>query len=90
MIFSRQNSEKNLPAPFKISGTKIEHEHETCFLGVIMDEKLTWAKHIITLNGESARYIGIMYKLKNVIPKKKTIQIDQSLYYLETIFRTHD
>ena len=45
MIFSRQNSEKNLPAPLKISGTKIEHEHETCFLGVIMDEKLTWANH---------------------------------------------
>ena len=50
MIFSRQNSDKILPAPLTISGKKIEHLHEARFLGLIVDEKLTWQKHINTVH----------------------------------------
>ena len=45
MIFSRQNSERQLPAPLIISGKKIKHVREAHFLGVIMDENMTREKH---------------------------------------------
>ena len=78
MIFSRQNSEKELPNPLIILGQKIEQEHEARFLGVIVDENFTWARHISSLRTKMARYIGIMYKLKHLLPLKTRIQIYHS------------
>ena len=48
------------------------------FLGVIVDENLTWKKHINTLHTKMSRYIGIMYKLKQILPLKTRIQIFHS------------
>ena len=80
MILSRQNSETSLPAPLLISGKKIEHKHETSFLGVIVDENLTLPRHISTLRSKMAEYIGIMYKLKRFLPLKTRIQIYHSFF----------
>ena len=41
MIFSRQNSERELPALLIISGKKNEHVREARFLGGIVDENMT-------------------------------------------------
>ena len=78
IIFTRKKSENFLPAPLIISGTKIEQKHEVRFLGVIVDENLTWKKHINTLHTKMSRYIGIMYKLKQILPLKARIQIFHS------------
>ena len=76
MIFSRSKPE--LPCPPKLCGKVIERETETRFLGVIVDEKLTWSKHIQTLKSKMCRYIGIMYKIKNLLPIKARLQIYHS------------
>ena len=78
MVFSRHSSEKELPNPLIILGKKIEKKHEARFLGIIVDENFTWAKHISTLRTKMARYIGIMYKLKHLLPLKIRIQIYHS------------
>ena len=78
MIFSRQRTEQQLPSPFKISNVLIEHKTEARFLGVIIDDKLTWSKHIKALRAKMSRYIGIMYKLKSLLPLKSRIQIYHS------------
>ena len=77
MKFSRQNSERELPATLIIFGLKkIEHVREAIFLGVIGNENMTWEKHISTdLLSKMARYIGIMYKLKRILPLQTRIQI---------------
>ena len=77
MIFHRQHLQ--LDREFKISGKVIDRETEVRFLGVIVDDKLTWSKHISTVKTKMARYIGIMYKLKHVLPLKARIQIFQSM-----------
>ena len=86
MIFSRQNSEKELPNPLIILGQKIEQEHEARFLGVIVDENFTWARHISSLRTKMARYIGIMYKLKHLLPLKTRIQIYHSFVQSHIIY----
>ena len=43
----------------------IERKTEARLLGVIVDDKLTWSKHIIqVVRSKINNYIGIMYKLK--------------------------
>ena len=64
MIFSRAKNIE-LPEPLRISGTPIERMHEARFLGVIVDESLNWSRHISTVQSKMARYVGIMYKIKN-------------------------
>ena len=41
--------------------------------------KSNWSKHISTVKTKMARYIGIIYKLKHVLPLKARIQIFQSM-----------
>ena len=70
MLFSRQNIE--LPDEFKIL-------KEVRFLGVIVDEKLNWSAHIKTLKSKMSRYIGILCKIKKLLPIQAKMQIFQSL-----------
>ena len=77
MLFSRQNIE--LPDVFKILNKKIDRVKEVRFLEVIVDEKLNWSAHIKTLKSKMSRYIGILCKIKKLLPIQAKMQIFQSL-----------
>ena len=79
MIFSRKRNLDNIEVT--ISNTKIERKSEARFLGVIVDEKLKWTKHISALKSKMTKYLGIMYKLKFVIPLKARLLIYQSFVH---------
>ena len=53
-------------------------KNEARFLGIIIDEKLNWSKHILALKSKMCRYLGVMYKLKFSIPLKARLQIYHS------------
>ena len=76
MIFARQKVE--LPHGLVIANTPIERKSEARFLGVIVDEKLSWSKHISTLKTKMSRYVGIMFKIKSLIPVQVRLQIFHS------------
>ena len=48
----------------KISSHKIERKFNCRFLGVIINETLTWKEHILAIKAKMSRYVGILYKLK--------------------------
>ena len=77
MIFSRSRNSV-LPKQLLISNFPIEQKSEAKFLGVIVDENLTWSSHIKTVRSKMSRYIGLMYKLKSQLPVKVRIQIYHS------------
>ena len=66
MIFGRQRTVHD--PILKINNFEIKRVHEARFLGVIVDDKLTWSAHIRALKSKMSRYIGIMYKIKSKIP----------------------
>ena len=78
MIFSRQQHSTHTERPFIIANTFIERKTETRFLGVIVDEKLNWSKHIKTLHSKMSRYVGVMYKIKRYLPLKARLNIYHS------------
>ena len=77
MIFTRSRNIE-LPNILKIADSNIERITEGKFLGIIVDENLTWSRHIKTIKTKMARYIGLMYKLKKQLPEKVRIQIYHS------------
>ena len=76
MIFARHKivNSHNLV----IAGTSIQRKSEARFLGVIVDDKLTWTQHIKTVKAKMSRYVGIMYRIKNVLPTEARLQIFHS------------
>jgi len=61
---------------------KINHQHierVTCskYLGVFIDENLTWSDHTQFVKKKIARFAGIFYKIRNSVPK----HILRTLYF---------
>ena len=79
---------KKLPALLIISGKEIEHKYEARFLGVILDENLTWARHISSLRYKMARYIGKMYIVQTQVLFTVT-SVKCTLYKLKYFLQLH-
>ena len=47
----------------------IENVEHFNFLGIILDKKLSWINDINMLSNKISKVIGVMYKLKNVLPE---------------------
>ena len=76
MIFSRQRMTNKYD--FTLANVKIECKTEVRFLGVIVDDKLTWSKHIATIKSKMPKYFGIIYKIRRHIPPGTRLQIFHS------------
>ena len=52
-----------------ISGDIIEQVEEFNFLGITVDQNVTWDAHITKMSIKLARVIGILHKLKRTFPQ---------------------
>ena len=70
MIFSKRKIKPGVPKPsvnLSIDGQTLSEVEKTKFLGVIIDNKLTWEHHIKYISGKIARGIGILIKAKDIL-----------------------
>ena len=51
-----------------INGNQVEQVTNFNFLGITIDQNLTWKDHISKISIKIARVIGIMNKLKHIFP----------------------
>ncbi len=56
-----------------------EYLYEAKFLGVIMDDRLSWSQHIKAIKAKMSRYVGVMYRIKSLLPMKARVQIYHSI-----------
>ena len=61
-----------------IADTLVQCKTEARFLGVIVDNKLSWSQHIKAIKSKMSRYVGIMYRIKNLLPIQARLQIFHS------------
>ena len=66
-----------------IMGVPIKHVESTRFLGVTIDDKLSWQPHIDNLTQKLNCQVGILNKIRDYIPQK----FHRDLYY--TLFESH-
>ena len=78
MIFHTQNRQPVTPELF-INGTKIDFVDKFNFLGLIIDKNLKWNCHIDAIAKKLCKTIGIMNKLKNVLPTTVLLNIYNAL-----------
>ena len=63
MIFTRKRNLDYSSFIPKINSIPIERKSVAKFLGVLVDDKLSWSQHITAIKSKMSRYIGILYKL---------------------------
>ena len=78
MIFSRHKTNSSCLFQPKINSIPIEQKSTARFLGVIVDDMLSWTQHIHAIKSKMSRYMGTMYKLKNVLPQVARLTIFHS------------
>ena len=79
MIFTRSrnlNMEAFVP---KIANIPIRRTTVARFLGVLIDDKLSWTEHIAAIKSKMSKYIGVLYKLKHILPLKARLTTFNSL-----------
>ncbi len=70
-----------------IDETIIQRFAEFNFLGLTLDENLSWKSHIHKLSNRISKSMGILNQLKHFVPIKTKIQIYHSLVLLHLNFR---
>ena len=67
MVFSVKNKKVTFPH-ILLNDTAIENVSSFDFLGFIIHEKMNWEHHVNKIAKKINRYIGLMNKLKNILP----------------------
>ena len=83
MIFHRKQKHiQNLN--ISINGINIERVESFNFLGIILQETLSWDSHVTLVKIKISKVIGILYRLKNIFPKEtlKTLYTSLIASYL--------
>lgn len=78
MIFHKPN--KKIPKLFlKVNDVNIDKVSDFTFLGLTIDENITWKAQILKVGGKIAKVTGIMSRLKNFIPSNILLNIYNAL-----------
>ena len=70
----------------KIDNTNIKEVQCIKYLGVILDNKLSWIQHISYVKSKISKGIGIMYKARNYVNKNALLGLYHSYIYPYLIY----
>ena len=81
MLFNKQKLKPNALKKFKlnINKTNIEQVDQIKYLGVILDNKLNWHSHIEYMCTKLSRAAGVIFKMRNILPRRALLMIYNSL-----------
>ena len=77
VIFGRR---KNMSANIFINKTSLQRVYDTKFLGVILSADLKWDKHIEIVVNKISKNIGIISKVRHLLPKNLTCNLYFTLF----------
>ena len=81
MVFRPRQRRQTLDISIQIDNNVIEHVKETVFLGVILEEQLSWKPHILSVSRKISKSIGIIDKSSFCLPKPSLRSLYYSLLY---------
>ena len=81
ILFHKKRSNVSLSEDLVIDGAKIDRVEKTKFLGVIIDQTLSFQSHINHIKGKISRGIGILYKCRPYINEETMKTLYHSFIY---------
>ena len=78
MTFHRAQKKVN-QLTFKLNGQNIEMVSSFNCLGIILDQSLSWKKHVSMMINKISKTLGMLYILKDIFPENILLTIHQSL-----------
>jgi len=79
MLFHTQHRVVEPPV-LKIDDTKIDFVNEFNFLGILIDNNLTWKPHICKIKSKLGKTNAILSKLKHELPRSSLIMLYNSMF----------
>jgi len=70
----------------ELDGFVVEQVSDTKFLGVYLEDKLSWIKHISQIRLKLARGTGIMSRVRHIVPRKVLVMLYHTLIYPYLVF----
>ena len=64
----------------ELNNYEIKHSPQNKFLGVYIDESLSWKYHISEICNKLAKVVGIIYRLQNVLPENILLTLYNTLF----------
>ena len=74
------------PSSIIMNGGIVKPVQQTKLLGITIDNNLTFEQHIFNISNKISKSIGIMYKIKNLVPKSVLVTIYYSFVYPYLIY----
>ena len=81
LVFHSKRKSMNLDSfPIKLDGVKLTPERNVKYLGILIDNYLSWEDHIHNLSIKLRRANGILAKLRHFIPKRTRISVYHAIF----------
>ena len=88
MLFTNKKR-KDHDLNIMIDGTKIEEVKKTKFLGVIIDNKLSWKDHVAHVASKVSRGMGMIIKTRNYLNRKSLLTLHYTFVYPYLTYCNH-
>ena len=78
MLFHKKRTPPEIN--ISINNSDIERVSQFTFLGIVLDETLSWKNHITMITNKLSRIKGVLHRLKSIFPKNILLTIYKSLF----------
>ncbi len=81
IIFKPPKKKLNDRITLKLNGITIHESPKIKYLGIIMDDRLTWKHHVFELSKKLNKSTGVIYKMRRLCPQRVLLSIYYSLMH---------
>ena len=81
MLFGHKNVSQYSNASFTIDNQFFTHVDNTKFLGVLVDQKFTWKRHVLYISSKISRTLYLLNRLKYKLSQSSLLSLYNSLVY---------
>ena len=81
MIFQKKGISKQIlkKVNLNINKNNIKQVETFKYLGVLLDNKLSWQEQVQSLQTKLAKFNGVIYKIRNFVPRKILMMLYNAL-----------
>lgn len=77
---------KTISHPIILNGAQLEQVSSTKFLGITIDQSLSWSNHINNLRAELHKSLGLIYRASSFLPEQLLILLYNSLVNSKIVY----